>query len=464
VGQAAAVTIAIMTDKVKLFTSNLFMRLLVLIFTLICLFGCKNDNRSIVDHNDKTESNVSLDSLYTLEVHVKLLPKVAILLNYVNDFYETESPLFENNTDSILTIVKEIKLRKPTVFSYLGLVYEGGELISHEHSFLIEQSTGKLYVEYQKNGDIKLNNIQNSIVIIDEMVEDYKVLVFKSKTSLNNLDEINELFEKWNAKYKKLEQYSILTEINKYEYLKSISLLNISQDLSLFKKVTFNTNLNLHQARSFYLNYIEATKDSYDSTLKDNPLYNKIVFNYLKENKYDENRTLKKGFMHSSFYKQNKTLIDSNLKVSSDISNRILNFEMLTIENEPILLKDFINESKKEFYLLDFWATWCSPCVQEITIIKRKNIPLDKIGVISLSVDKIKSFSKWLKKSNQLALENSFQLLESDKNFKLIKDLEINEIPRFILINKTGEIIQINFKKPSDKDFEQLLIRLTRNE
>uniref|UniRef100_UPI00404B886A TlpA family protein disulfide reductase n=1 Tax=Flavobacterium sp. TaxID=239 RepID=UPI00404B886A len=425
---------------------------------LFIVFGCKNEKVSRVEKVINTKNQDSL------EIHVKLLPRVAILLNYVNDFYETESPMFENSTDSAKTVIKKIKLTKPTLFTYLGLAYDEGKLTSFEHNFLVNQNTKILYIDYQKNADIKVTNDKKDIMLFDEIVKDYKDFTFSNQIKENNLNGINNLYEKWNSNFKKEKEYDVLTEINKFEYLKAISLLNISRDSSLFKKVDFTVNLNLHQARSFYLDYIKASNNNYDSKFKDNQLYNKIIYNYLKENRYDKNIILKKGLLNSDFYKQNKSKIDSTLEISSDISSKILELEILTTESKTILLKDFFKQNNKEYYLLEFWATWCAPCLEEIKILKRKKIQIENLDIINLSLDKTKSFSKWIEKSNQFSLKNSFLITESQQNFELLKELEVNVIPRFILIKKTGEILQINFKKPSENDFDKTLLNLADSE
>ena len=97
-----------------------------------------------------------------------------------------------------------------------------------------------------------------------------------------------------------------------------------------------------------------------------------------------------------------------------------------------------INEYKGNLLLLNFWATWCEPCKEEMQ-------SLDKLQVNS-ELDKIKIFAINIGKEN-LDKVNKFFVDLNVKNFEpyfdppitLAKMFSLRGVPTSILINKEGQ-------------------------
>lgn len=82
------------------------------------------------------------------------------------------------------------------------------------------------------------------------------------------------------------------------------------------------------------------------------------------------------------------------------------------------------------------------------------------LKIINISLDKTREREKWLSKSTDLNLENSYLLVESQSNKKFIEQINLNQIPRYILTDKNFNIIDINMLSPSEGDFEKEIKRL----
>ena len=104
---------------------------------------------------------------------------------------------------------------------------------------------------------------------------------------------------------------------------------------------------------------------------------------------------------------------------------------------------------KGKYIYIDVWATWCSPCKREIPYLQKLESDFHdkKISFISISVDQNKTAWENMVKSKGL---KGIQVYAPPKQAKLFKDQYlISGIPRFILLDKEGRIINANAPRPS---------------
>ena len=131
-------------------------------------------------------------------------------------------------------------------------------------------------------------------------------------------------------------------------------------------------------------------------------------------------------------------------------------FMLSDSSNQIISLHNF----KGKIILLDFWASWCEPCIREFPDLKeiaKKNIP-NGLVMISISVDKYSNLNKWKKALNQYDL-NWINLIDN-KNKEVEKKYEVDAIPKQILIDRNGKIHSVNMEEGHlEEEIEKLLRR-----
>ena len=124
-----------------------------------------------------------------------------------------------------------------------------------------------------------------------------------------------------------------------------------------------------------------------------------------------------------------------------DIKNIIISKELKKYENLRFL-DDKSNELKisdfeGKLILLNFWATWCGPCKEEMPSLDllQKNKDLDNLKIFPINIGQ-DSFEKANSFFNDLQVKNLN--LYFDSSITLAKKFSLRGIPTSILINKNG--------------------------
>ena len=111
---------------------------------------------------------------------------------------------------------------------------------------------------------------------------------------------------------------------------------------------------------------------------------------------------------------------------------------------------------KGKYVYVDFWASWCGPCRQEFPYSKEMQARFTekqkkKIVFLNISIDEKKA--NWQKAVEDLKLEG-----ENGWSPEIATKMKINSIPRYMIIDKDGKIMNLNSSRPSNPDtYNQLL-------
>ena len=119
------------------------------------------------------------------------------------------------------------------------------------------------------------------------------------------------------------------------------------------------------------------------------------------------------------------------------------------------IIDSILKINKSKVIYIDFWATWCGPCLSQMPYsnklketYKEKDVAFVYIGVESPE-------KTWKSKIDELKIDGQHYLLSTEQYDLFSEIFQINGIPHYVLINKKGEIID----GKADSPF--LLSRLT---
>ncbi len=97
-----------------------------------------------------------------------------------------------------------------------------------------------------------------------------------------------------------------------------------------------------------------------------------------------------------------------------------------------------ISDYEGKLLILNFWATWCAPCKEEMPSldILQKNGSLQNLKIFPINVgqENLKKSKEFFKNLNITNLEIYF-----DPNINLVKKFALRGIPTSIIINKEGK-------------------------
>lgn len=145
-----------------------------------------------------------------------------------------------------------------------------------------------------------------------------------------------------------------------------------------------------------------------------------------------------------------------------ELRESALNSKFINIIGDTLTLKNIFARSSERIKVVDFWASWCPPCIKQI----KEGKPFkDRLQVENnvewIYISPEKDYKKWLEANRKfkdvLNFNNSFFLLKGRKS-SLARSFNVKEIPRYVIFNEKNKIVLNNAPSPSDKEiFERII-------
>lgn len=131
----------------------------------------------------------------------------------------------------------------------------------------------------------------------------------------------------------------------------------------------------------------------------------------------------------------------TKLKVDTLIGKKAPVFESVLLDESIFKLSDM----KGKIVVLDFWATWCGPCVRALPELIEKTSAFEEEDVIFLAVNQGESrkvISQFLKRKKLQELT-----VVMDRKQSIGRDYEVQGIPKTVIIDKEGIIrhVEVGF-------------------
>ena len=155
------------------------------------------------------------------------------------------------------------------------------------------------------------------------------------------------------------------------------------------------------------------------------------------------------------------TLFFANSAVAQD-NYPIPNAEVQDLEGNTFQTEGLTNEGKP--MIISFWATWCKPCIAELSAIHDQYEDLqDETGLklVAVSIDDVRNVAKV---APFVYGRNWNYEIYCDPNGNFKRALSVNTVPHTFLVNGKGQIVwQHNSYNPGDEEELFDLVRKLAN-
>lgn len=140
------------------------------------------------------------------------------------------------------------------------------------------------------------------------------------------------------------------------------------------------------------------------------------------------------GITLSSFNMTNSI----NKKIVSPKST-VPSVSIKTLKNQTVDIQETLN--KEGYTIISFWATWCKPCISELSAINDEYIDWQEetgVKVVAISIDDARSKIRipTIVNGKNWAFE-----VYSDENSDLKRALNVQNVPHTFIVNAEGEIV-----------------------
>jgi len=142
------------------------------------------------------------------------------------------------------------------------------------------------------------------------------------------------------------------------------------------------------------------------------------------------------------------------------MSSDVTNFKLRNLRNQQVELAKLLKDGP---VLLDFWSTWCKPCIKAFPKLNALHEKYGEKGltVVGINEDGARSQSKV--KPFVRSLRIKFPIL-IDNNNEVMRRLQVQSLPTTILIAPDGMVVarQVGYSPDGIKKLEEQIVSVLK--
>lgn len=379
---------------------------------------------------------------------------------YIGDFKTSRKSLF-------LKPSYNLKATIVTNDEDFSIAFEG--IGSEENNYLQEKEKNNITIKKAINYKYYMSLNEKDFLNLSDSINIEKTNFFNSYTKLDNEFKYYESFSlkfensqfvdsysRWKGEFIGDKNFRVSKDFPNpflnYDISNDSLLIHPSYLGSIFLTLN-NKHKIIYRFQEINLEYLQnIDRDINSQIIKD-----ELVYKFVKAG-IEQTKDL--DIVYTKFMS-----IVKNEKYRDEIKNKYINlkkmskgivsplFELYDINNRLVTLESL----KGKLVYIDIWGTWCLPCKKEIPSLKiiEKEFRDKDIYFVSICIrDKKEKFETFVKENELLGI----QLFAPNIDISFFKEYQLKTVPRFILIDKEGKIIDANAYKPSDPKLKEQIL------
>ncbi|MDN3663849.1 TlpA family protein disulfide reductase [Algibacter miyuki] len=163
--------------------------------------------------------------------------------------------------------------------------------------------------------------------------------------------------------------------------------------------------------------------------------------------------------------------VSTSTNNNKSITERYKSLKKLSTGEPSPVFTDYVNHGggtsslgdfKGKYVYIDIWATWCAPCLKQVPYLKKveKQYHGKNIQFVSISIDKENAHNKWRKMVTDEEFVGVQLLADNNRESEFVAAYQADGLPRFILIDPEGNIVDSNAPRPSSQNLIKLFNEL----
>jgi len=339
-----------------------------------------------------------------------------------------------------------------------------GSLVSYGSGFSLAPQKFREYCKEVKQTNYqKLKDFQKSESVNDEF-NDWAVKQIELDYYENLLSFPFQYYLRTKEKVETQGYYNFLGELVRYidNSLIMSKYYNIGRQVVLYQLMTYQEN-HLEELKGASRNevlydYQPLIKESF--SFSKNDFLNQFVLYSFINSSLETNTTyvvdqcnkeiilrIKDPFLKSSMddqynkvkaFLQNPQQLSASLLGSSDNETKVISLKSKDQENP---LKAIVDKFPNKVIYLDFWTTWCSPCIRNMKYSKELETKYLGKDIVFVYICMFSRQEDWVKKIKDLNLTGNHHLMTENETRITRKKLGYFGFPYYLLINKKGTIV-----------------------
>lgn len=149
------------------------------------------------------------------------------------------------------------------------------------------------------------------------------------------------------------------------------------------------------------------------------------------------------------------SFLSCNTETPTQFSEEVLNDVFITLDGDSIAFKDILENHKNQDLVIDIWASWCGDCIEGLPKLKALQNEYTDVTYIFLSLDRTEK--AWKNGVKKYKIDGQHYFMKSGWNGAFGNFVDLDWIPRYMVVDKTGTIKLFEATKADDKRIKENL-------